>query len=815
MDRGRCEGPKRYERLNGLRRRRSTLRGTGRSALSALAGLVLSAAVTHAATTVPTDVQMPGTQPQDGINLESVSKCDNCHGHFASPSSLPEEPWFNWAGGMMAHASRDPIFWATVAVGEQDFDGSGDLCLRCHVAEGWLDGRSTPTDGSGLAAGDADGVQCDVCHRLTNPDDSEHLGVQNAPFIANDGGSPPTGYYGSGMYVIWGGNSKLGPYSDAAARHQFLQSQFHRSVDFCGTCHDVSNPVVGDLAHNHGAQPTADPVVASGVPGSPVTGKAAFNNFPYQYGIVERTFSEYKSGALVQTRVADYASLPLELQAGAIARARDAALLAGTGGNYADGTTRFFSCQTCHMRATVGQGCNKNPPVRSDLPQHDQTGGNYWMPDALQYLDAQGGLVLGGGLSADQIAALDAGALRARQNLEDAAALSVDEAARTLRVVNLTGHKLITGYPEGRRMWLDIRWYDGDDDLVREDGAYGPLVDGQNDPVEVTDPASGEPVQVDSILDLDDPHTRVYEAQYGMTQEWASQLVALGVPTGLPLAYDRYTSAVTLTLGGLASQDPGTSHETFHFVLNNAVVKDNRIPTWDMSYDEARQRNALPVPADQYGAPGPGGVYDYFDVVPLDPPARAVRGEIDLLYQPTSWEYIQFLDLANDGTSAFLRRRGREHPGGLAAHRHGGPPHDGLDHHRRAGAGPGPVPGVRDRLPRRDRAPAQGRLQPRARLLEVPIARMSPAPRRANVPGSGTVRLVSSAHTNPESFASRPNATPVRKATFGSYGSTSARSRGALGNASEVITSCPESTRSSSKNGTARSPGWEEETPLE
>jgi hypothetical protein len=31
------------------------------------------------------------------------------------------------------------------------------------------------------------------------------------------------------------------------ATHQFLQSQFHRSVDFCGTCHDVSNPVVGDL----------------------------------------------------------------------------------------------------------------------------------------------------------------------------------------------------------------------------------------------------------------------------------------------------------------------------------------------------------------------------------------------------------------------------------------------------------------------------------------------------------------------------------------------------------------------------------------
>jgi hypothetical protein len=619
--------------------------------------LLLAAAGAHAADTVPTDVQMPGTQPADGINVESVSKCDNCHGNFANPSSPREEPWFNWAGGMMAHASRDPIFWATMAIGEQDFDGSGDLCLRCHVPEGWLDGRSTPTDGSGLAAGDADGVQCDVCHTLTNPDASEHQGVQNPPFVANDGGSPPTAYYGSGMYVLSGGIAKLGPYDDAAATHQFLQSQFHRSVDFCGTCHDVSNPVVGDLAHNHGAQPTADPVVASGVPGAPVTGKAAFNNFPYQYGVVERTFSEYKSGQLVQTRVADYTTLPPELQAGSIERAWNAALLAGTGGDYADGTPRFFSCQSCHMRPVVGQGCNKNPPVRGDLPQHDQTGGNYWMPDVLQYLDARGRLVLGGGLSASQIAALDDGKLRARQNLDDAAALSVDDQGK-VTVVNLTGHKLITGYPEGRRMWLNVRWYDEADALVREDGAYGPLFDAQNDPVEVIDPATALPVQVRSILDLDDPNTRVYEAHYGLTQEWANQLLALGVSPSLPLAYDRTTSAVELTLAGLGAQAPGSRRETFHFVLNNTVVKDNRIPTWRMSYDEARVRNALPEPPDQYGNPGAGGVYDHFDEAALNRPAGATRVEVDLLYQPTSWEYIQFLYLANDGSNAFLGDEG-------------------------------------------------------------------------------------------------------------------------------------------------------------
>ncbi len=282
---------------------------------------------------------------------------------------------------MMAQAGRDPIFWATLGIAEQDFDGAGDLCLRCHAPEGWLAGRSTPTDGSGLMAGDATGVACDLCHKMTNPDRSEHLGVQTAPFIANDEKTPATGYYGSGMYVLWTGADKLGPYSDAAARHQFLQSRFHRSKDFCGSCHDVSNAAVGDLAPNNGAQLGLELLAGtfSGTLGSPVETKAAFNAFPYQYGVVERTYSEFRSGLLSQTLVSDYASLPADIRAGAIQAASDAA-----GGNYKDGTPRYFTCQACHLRATTGVGCNKaGVPTRQDLPLHDMTGGNYWAPDAI------------------------------------------------------------------------------------------------------------------------------------------------------------------------------------------------------------------------------------------------------------------------------------------------------------------------------------------------------------------------------------------------------------------------------------------------
>jgi hypothetical protein len=614
------------------------------SAALAIASLTVCGLL-FAATVVPPEIQQPGTQPNEISTLETPDKCDNCHGNY----NEAVEPAFNWRGSMMANAGRDPIFWATLAVAEQDFDGAGDLCIRCHSTAGWLAGRSTPTDGSGLAAGDSDGVECDYCHSLTNPDNSEHIGVQFPPFVANDGGSPATGYYGSGMASLLGGSVKLGPYGDTTARHQFMQSSFHRSSALCGTCHDVSNPAVGDLAHNRGAQTTGDPVIANGVPGSSVVGKAAFNNFPFMYGVVERTFSEHLSSLWPSTRVSDYLGLPTELRAGAVEAAYDSALVAGKGGNYEDGTTRYFSCQTCHLRPVQGAGADKRDVrVRGDLPLHDMTGGNYWMPEAIQYLDAQGKLRLGGGLTATQVAALDAGAVRARKQLREAATLEIDESSDTVRVINHTGHKLISGYPEGRRMWLHVVWYDSGGNLLREDGAYG----------DVSVQLDGTATQVRTLLDPTDPNTKVYEAHYGMTQQWAAQLVALDPSySAVPLSYDRLTGAPDFMLGDLAAQAIGTTHETFHFVLNNTVVKDNRIPPFGFSYEEARKRNALPVPENQYGLSG--GVYEYFDVFDLTPPGGATYAVVELMYQPTSWEYIQFLYLANEQTpGAFLADEG-------------------------------------------------------------------------------------------------------------------------------------------------------------
>jgi hypothetical protein len=309
------------------------------------------------------------------------------------------------------------------------------------------------------------------------------------------------------------------------------------------------------------------------------------------------------------------------------------------------------------MRPVGGNGsagCNKNGvAVRKDLPRHDHTGGNYWFASMTQYQDNNGTLRLGGGLNGIQLLAMDLAQVRSVDHLQQAADLSIVN-QDTLKVTNLTGHKLITGYPEGRRMWLNIKWYDSNGVLLREDGEYGTLQTGMD-----LD-GDGQPDPVETILDLNGTNTRIYEAHYAMTKEWADVLLAVGYPASLALAYDRVSGAVTTTLGELAAMPAGSHVDTFHFAINNTVSSDNRIPPYQMSYDEAEKRNALPVPETQYGNPGPGGVYNYWDELDLNviKPTGAISATIDLLYQGTSWEYIQFLKLANTGANAFLGQEG-------------------------------------------------------------------------------------------------------------------------------------------------------------
>lgn len=620
-------------------------------------------------------VRMPGTQPSNGVALESPNRCLNCHAGY-NPAV---EPGFNWAGSMMAQAARDPLFWATVAVAAQDSiwavgrPNATDICLRCHLPKGWLEGRSDPTNASAMAGDDFDGVQCDFCHRNydafhvdtaagrreggdfegywdeSNQSDTpsgtaadQTLAADRAeagaltlfsgdPLYGIDGtpkyattGEPDEPWYtenGGGQYFVATDAGKRASFADAAARHQIHYSRYHKSKYFCSSCHDVSNPVLA----NFGQDGVTAPLTTETEPA-------------YSYFHVERTFSEFMLSAYGQ-------------QGGAAGIGPFAPEVFDTSlpGNL------IGKCQDCHMRDVAGAGANKKgTPVRptdstehpqSGQPLHDLTGGNVWVstilasavpgsPNANQLnhdLLNQGAQVLtmdlvsGQGVNPE---AMLAGADRAMQQLQLAASIdAVDydpiSGDLSFRIQNRSGHKLISGYPEGRRMFVNIRAYQGET-LIFEVNPYDTSAATLKglEGYAYTDPyPDGELLQPPEPLASTESHVDelVYEAQ-------------------------------------MASELTGETH-TFHFALATGRAKDNRIPPQGFRIEEAAARLTTPVTnsADDPTLYTPEEYAGGYDAVSLpNLVAGADRIEISLYYQTTSREYVTFLSDEIDGRATTL-----------------------------------------------------------------------------------------------------------------------------------------------------------------
>jgi hypothetical protein len=499
---------------------------------------------------VPTtlnDFFLPGSQPNQSGNLETPDKCDNCHGGY----DIEVEPAFNWRGSMMAQAARDPLFYACLAISNQDAPESGDLCIRCHSPAGWLEGRSTPTDGSALNNNDREGVQCDFCHKLVKPTE---LGVNPFPddsfytadtyprdqtYLATLDSIP--GWSANGMYIADSDNAKRGPFVDAAARHQMYYSPFHPEADLCGTCHDVSNPVYartpgGNYVPNDFDQPSPD-----------------FD--PYTMFPIERTFSEWK--------MSEY-NTPEGVYAPQF------------GGN----KDTVYTCQDCHMRDVTGLGCNKQGvPERDDLPLHDMTGGNTFIPNLIDALFP----------GEPDPAALDSGIVRAGYMLHNAASMNLSAEQQEnnheleVNIVNETGHKLPSGYPEGRRIWINVRAYNMYDNLIYESGAY--------------DSTTGELTH--------DSDAKIYQIKPGISND--------------------LSPIVNLPVG-----------PSFHFVLNDSVFSDNRIPP----------RGFTNTNFEAIQSPAIGYTYEdgqYWDDTQYMLPGATAKVVVTLYYQTTSKDYVEFL----------------------------------------------------------------------------------------------------------------------------------------------------------------------------
>lgn len=484
----------------------------------------MSMLVGAAALAVPASAGAAPTEPNTLVNpLFAPFACEFCHTYANAVPDLAEpaySPFISWQGSMMANSARDPVFWAGVAVADQDSPGNTELCIRCHSPRAFLEGNGSATSIDQLTTDQQSGVECEMCHRAM-----EDLGTPagNAQYTIDD--------------VLIGTNvPRRGPwdYTDGNPEppHEWIYDPYTGSSRLCGTCHDVTTPVerVDDDGNGLGVN---------------------FNE--------QRTYAEWLGSA---------SAVP---------------------------GPDFRSCQDCHMppvedMAACAMHINQQShPVGGR--RHDLAGANRFMVELLKQEYGS----MGANLIADSY--FDHTIDRIDELLPTAATLdivappevdlTVGLAGIGVTVTNNTGHKLPTGYSEGRVMWLEV---------VAEYG--GEVVYGSG----VWDQATG--LQRDAQI-------RTYEA---IGEELAT----------------------------------GT---TFHLLLNDHWVVDNRIPPLglqpNIETDPVGDRYTLRLdgtwPNYDTHAYEFDAAPEIFDVTPEDPDDDDLMLTVRLRYLINTPEYIDFL----------------------------------------------------------------------------------------------------------------------------------------------------------------------------
>jgi len=164
-------------------------------------------------------------------------------------------------------------------------------------------------------------------------------------------------------------------------------------------------------------------------------------------------------------------------------------------------------------------------------------------------------------------------------------------------VTNHTGHKLPTGYPEGRRMWVQLVARSAAGAIVYQSGAY--------------DAATGVLTQ--------DAQARVYEAKLGLSPAFAASL-------------------------GLAAGP------TFHFALNDTLYQDNRIPPAGFTNAKFAAFGGRPVDPAGPNPRYPDG--QNWDIATYALPKATQSVTATLWYQTASKEYVDFLNAQNTTNAA-------------------------------------------------------------------------------------------------------------------------------------------------------------------
>jgi hypothetical protein len=338
--------------------------------------------------------------------------------------------------------------------------------------------------------------------------------------------------------------------------------------EFCGSCHDVSSPEIEQ----------------NGV--LTIARKFWHEGMQTELAMpIERTYSEWKNSL--------YADLIY----------RDGLDFSGNG--QMPYITKGETCQGCHMPQSdsmAARACTfTQPGDRTDnLRTHQFAGGNAWIPQVIKNIYGDELELVEDGIKelldltttyAENMLQLNSAAIEVQLVSNDGTEMVVD-----VKVTNLTGHKLPTGYPEGRRMWLNVVAIDDNKAQIFESGAYD---------------------AVSAVL-TEDSQIKVYESLQGIWNE----------------------------SNGTCEVEDGSNQKMFHFVLNNCILKDNRIPPLGFTGGDNIELKSVP---DTYPvSPLNSSQRVNYDVtryvIPVTGVQFPVTIEAVLKYQTASKDYIDFLD---------------------------------------------------------------------------------------------------------------------------------------------------------------------------
>lgn len=516
----------------------------------------------------------PGPPPANQRVLEgrfaTSLVCAMCHSSSEGATALkdakgrPVAPFDLWRASMMANASRDPIWRAAVAAEMAATPSrAADIqkdCLRCHAPMGTLEAEragGSPTlalleqdDAHGQLA--RDGVSCTVCHQI-----------------------PPTALTNhSGQLDIGDDRAIYGPHADPAPgpmrRHTGYtptQGTHVTKSAMCATCHTLRTKTLA--------------------PDGTETGHTLAEQTPYL---------EWQNSVFDDERT--------------------------------DVGPEAASCQTCHAPVTDEDGVGietriaRNPMGR-DFPfvkprapfgRHLFLGGNTLVPAILR----DDGAAFGALAPKEAFEAVLAATRR--QLAERTARVSIEGATRAdgrarfaVKVENLTGHKLPTGFPGVRRAWLRVRVLDAKGAVLAASGEH-------DDAGRLVGPG-GAPLAIEQVGGPFEPHR------------------------------DRVTAPEQVALYEGVMADPAGA-ATWRLLRASGYAKDDRLLPRGWSPDHPAAKETAPVGlADDPDFAGGGDVVRY----DLPAPDGAAAVEVTFLFQTLSARFAAELFVHDAPEIARLR----------------------------------------------------------------------------------------------------------------------------------------------------------------